>query len=61
MSAGVDHIRGVTYHGRKGAVENSFRYSVDYVVLDAEASLRTPALFGRNRGVLTSLWYEDHG
>ena len=37
MSAGVDHIRGVTYHGRKGAVENSFRYSVDYVVLDAEA------------------------
>lgn len=61
MSAGVDHIRGVTYHGRKGAVENSFRYSVDYVVLDAEASLQTPALFGRNRGAVTSLWDEDHG
>ncbi|WP_425101616.1 DUF1365 domain-containing protein [Tropicibacter sp. S64] len=34
MSA-VDHIVGHTYHGRKGAVQNRFRYAMDYVLLDA--------------------------
>lgn len=61
MTAGVDHIVGVTYHGRKGAVENAFRYSVDYVILDAEAEPKTPALFARNRAGLTSLQDSDHG
>ncbi|EEB84887.1 DUF1365 domain-containing protein [Roseobacter sp. GAI101] len=61
MTDGVDHIVGVTYHGRKGAVENAFRYSVDYIVLDAEAPLRTPTLFARNRSGLTSLHDSDHG
>ncbi|MFW2544122.1 DUF1365 domain-containing protein [Primorskyibacter sp. 2E107] len=32
----VDHIAGHTYHGRKGTVQNGFRYSIDYVLLDAE-------------------------
>ena len=32
----VDHIRGETFHGRKGAVSNSFRYGVDYLLLDPE-------------------------
>ena len=32
----VDLIRGETFHGRKGAVRNSFRYSVDYVLLDPD-------------------------
>ena len=36
MIATVDHIAGSTYHGRKGAVSNAFRYSVDLVLLDAE-------------------------
>ena len=58
---GVDHIVGQTYHGRKGAVENGFRYGIDYVLLDAEAKLRTPALFGRNKGGVTSLQDVDHG
>ena len=61
MTAGVDHIAGVTYHGRKGAVENAFRYSVDYVILDAEAEPKTPTLFARNRAGLTSLQDSDHG
>lgn len=57
----VDHIAGHTFHGRKGAVENAFRYSIDYVLCDAEAGLKTPALFGRNRAGLTSLQDVDHG
>jgi uncharacterized protein len=55
-----EHIRGVTFHGRKGAVENAFRYGVDYLLIDPE-SHAGPALFSRNRGNLTSLWDLDHG
>lgn len=61
MMARVDHIAGQTYHGRKGAVTNAFRYSVDYVLLDAEAKLKTPALFRRNKGGVTSVLDQDHG
>ncbi|MDJ0827487.1 MAG: DUF1365 domain-containing protein [Rhodobacter sp.] len=57
----VDHIAGETYHGRRGAVENAFRYGVDYVCLEPEAKGRTPWLFSRNRGNLTSLHDSDHG
>lgn len=57
----VDHIAGHTFHGRKGDVENAFRYSIDYVLLDAEAPPKTPFLFGRNRGGLMSLQDSDHG
>jgi len=56
----VDHIRGETFHGRKGAVTNSFRYGVDYLLLDADAA-SGPGLFSRNRGNLLSLWDVDHG
>jgi hypothetical protein len=61
VTAQLDHIAGHTYHGRRGAVENAFRYSIDYVLCDAEAKLGTPALFGRNRGNLMSLQDGDHG
>jgi len=57
----VDHIAGQTYHGRKGAVENAFRYSIDYVLLDAEAELETPALFGRNARGIMAVHDRDHG
>ncbi|MFN4155716.1 MAG: DUF1365 domain-containing protein [Paracoccaceae bacterium] len=57
----VDMIHGETFHGRKGAVKNSFRYTVDYVALDAEAPVHGPTLFGRNRRNLTALWDKDHG
>ncbi len=57
----VDHIAGMTYHGRKGAVDNAFRYGIDYVLCDAEAPLKTPLLFGRNHGGVTSLQDVDHG
>ena len=57
----VDHIAGQTFHGRKGDVQNAFRYSVDYVLLDAEREVRTPALFSRNGRNLTALDDVDHG
>ena len=59
--ARVDHIDGRTFHGRKGAVENAFTYSVDYVLLDAETPARAPNLFSRNGGWLFSLNDKDHG
>lgn len=61
MNDAVDHIRGETFHGRRGAVENAFRYGIDYVMLDAEASARGPALFGRNRAGFFSVQDSDHG
>ena len=61
MTRGVDHIAGVTYHGRKGAVRNGFRYGVDYLLVDAEAEVDGPGFFARNRRALMSLWDRDHG
>lgn len=61
MTAEVQHIRGHTYHGRKGALRNAFRYGVDYVLLDAEAEIRGPALFSRNAANVVSVADRDHG
>lgn len=57
----VDHIPGHTWHGRKGAVDNAFRYGIDYVLLDAEADVQGPAGFGRNRRAPVSVRDVDHG
>lgn len=57
----VEHISGETYHGRRGAVKNAFRYSIDYVLLDAEALVKAPKLFARNKASLMSLQDSDHG
>lgn len=56
----VEHIRGETFHGRKGAVVNQFRYRVDYVLLDPDTA-RGPRLFSRNRANLTAVHDADHG
>jgi hypothetical protein len=61
MIARVDHIDGQTFHGRKGNVRNAFRYSIDYVVVDAEAEARAPSLFSRNARNVTALNDRDHG
>ena len=61
MTQAVQHIRGTTFHGRKGEIENAFRYSVDYVLLDAEADPDGPMLFARNKPGLFSLRDRDHG
>ncbi|MDZ4136438.1 MAG: DUF1365 domain-containing protein [Paracoccaceae bacterium] len=61
----AEHIRGETFHGRRGVITNAFRYGVDYVLLDPDQArgdqARGPSLFSRNRGNLTSLWDVDHG
>ena len=56
----VDHIRGETFHGRKGAVTNSFRYGVDYILLDP-ATANGPSLFSVNGRNVISLHDTDHG
>jgi len=58
---GLEHIRGETFHGRTGGIENAFRYGIDYVLLDAEAPLRAAWPFRRNARSLVSLWDRDHG
>lgn len=57
----IHHIAGETYHGRRGAVKNAFRYSIDYVLTDAEAATKGPGLFARNGRGLMSLQDRDHG
>ena len=57
----VQHLAGHTFHGRKGAVANAFRYSIDYVLLDPEATDPTPTLFSRNRANIAALHDADHG
>jgi hypothetical protein len=61
VTARIDHIAGETYHGRRGATKNAFRYSIDYVLLDAETAPDAPALFTRNGSNLMSLQDADHG
>lgn len=56
----VEHVAGETFHGRKGAVVNAFRYGVDYVLLDPDTA-RGPWFFSRNRANLTAVWDSDHG
>lgn len=60
------HLRGKTYHGRKGPITNAFTYGVDYVLIDPTAQptgplSSGPRLFSRNRGNLTSVHDTDHG
>jgi uncharacterized protein len=61
MNAGLEHIRGETFHGRTGGVENAFRYGIDYVLLDAEAEVGGPWPFRRNGRGLVALHDRDHG
>lgn len=56
----VDHIAAQTFHGRRGEVLNRFRYSIDYVLLDAE-NARGPRLFSLNAWNLFSILSKDHG
>ena len=57
----IDHIPGETFHGRRGAIENAFRYTIDYVMLEPEVHAPMPTLFSRNKSNLTALLDSDHG
>ncbi|MBC6442288.1 MAG: DUF1365 domain-containing protein [Rhodobacteraceae bacterium] len=56
-----EHIRGKTFHSRRGAVDNAFRYGVDYVLVEPEAQQCAPWIFSRNRKNLIALHDADHG
>ncbi|RPE72091.1 hypothetical protein EDD53_1234 [Pacificibacter maritimus] len=57
-----EHIIGHTSHARRGAIQNAFRYGVDFVLIDLTApEQKTPFLFSRNRFNLASVYDEDHG
>lgn len=56
----IEHIQAHTFHGRRGAIRNSFRYGVDLVLMSFEAS-DTPALLSRNHFNLWSVWDRRHG
>ncbi|MFW2589714.1 DUF1365 domain-containing protein [Sagittula sp. SSi028] len=57
----IDFVRAHTFHGRKGAVENAFRYSVDYVLFEPEQDLQRQGLMARNAAGVMSLHDSDHG
>ena len=56
----VELVRGSTWHGRTGAIRDSFRYRLDLVLLDPEAESRAP-LFRRNGRAVASVNDRDHG
>jgi uncharacterized protein len=60
MNVWPEHIQGHTTHARRGAIGNTFRYSVDYVLMDPEAD-EGPALFSRNRWNLIAVHDRHHG
>ncbi|MGR3712357.1 MAG: DUF1365 domain-containing protein [Shimia sp.] len=53
-TAWPDHIRGVTTHARRGAIQNAFRYGVDFVMIDPD-SQTGPGLFSRSGKGLMSV------
>ena len=55
------HIRATTMHRRLGGEANSFRYSVDYLLIDPEKIENTSALFSANSANLVSYYDRDHG
>ena len=57
----IDYIKAHTYHGRKGPVENAFRYAIDYVLIDLSFAGSLPLLFSHNRFNLCSMYDADHG
>ncbi|TCO69611.1 DUF1365 domain-containing protein [Rhodovulum euryhalinum] len=62
MTAIVEHVRGTTFHQRRGAVAHKLHHTVDYVLYDAEAEApKTPRWFSLNARNLMSVWDRDHG
>lgn len=57
----LEHIRGSTFHGRRGEISNSFSYGVDYVLFDAENPPAAPRFFSFDQGNIWSVANQDHG
>ena len=57
----VEHLRGHTWHGRKGAIKNAFRYSIDYALVNLSASVGGLFLRCARGRARTELGYEVGG
>jgi len=55
------HIKASTMHKRLGGERNSFRYGVDYVLLEPEEIEDASGLFSANAANLVSYHDRDHG
>tara|TARA_R110000737_G_scaffold133919_1_gene165352 strand:+ start:639 stop:1397 length:759 start_codon:yes stop_codon:yes gene_type:complete len=60
MTFAPQQISGQTVHARRGVIAHSFRYSVDYVLIDPDSD-QTPLLFSRNGFNLASVQDRNHG
>lgn len=60
MTRWPDHIAGTTTHARRGIVKNAFTYSIDYVLIDPNATCG-PMLFSRNGFNLAAVHDKNHG
>lgn len=60
MSFWPKHVRAHTTHARLGAIDNAFRYGVDFALIDP-GERRGPTLFSRNRFNLAAVHDRDHG
>lgn len=54
------HLKGSTIHARKGTVKNTFKYGVDFLMIDPDQA-RGTGLFSRNRWNLFSIHDRHHG
>ena len=52
-------ISGQTWHGRRGRVENDFKYSIDYLLFDPEKLEMSPWLLYQKRRIF--LWDKPLG
>ncbi|KEP68902.1 cyclopropane-fatty-acyl-phospholipid synthase [Thioclava dalianensis] len=57
----VEFCPGSTTHARRGAIKHSFRYHVDFVLIDPESAGPWPWLFSRNSWDLAVVRDRDHG
>ncbi|MCB1493975.1 MAG: DUF1365 domain-containing protein [Rhodobiaceae bacterium] len=60
MSAWPEIVRAETTHARRGAIRHSFRYRVDFVLIDPDMQCG-PVLFSRNAMNLASVADRNHG
>jgi DUF1365 family protein len=62
MTSLPQHIRAHTTHARRGQISNTFRYSVDFVLIDPETKTGAmPLLFSQTRFNLLSVPDRHHG
>jgi len=55
------HLKAHTFHKRLGEIENTFKYNIDYLLIEPEAQGTSPALFSYNRFNAFSWHSSDNG